>query len=375
MKKILITLFTLITFIGSANTDSLTDTDKAAQKALAEQYVQALQNKDLNAVNQLIDYDFFEKRFVSQLSAENKSLRPPSLEKQRRVQEIYSNSINITLLGWKDISGFSGYVIRFIDEKYTTRYVGLIFEKINNKWKIVDFYNVSLKSPVSSLLASSQALTVLDKGSVGNQVIHRYEERDIVKVVILFRRISDKRYLKAIKIYRGLSDEIKKEEVILDLGLIIANNFSDEQFYNELLTVIGKYHQNKPKYYWQLHDYFVMKKEYDKAREIGKNFFIAISDKAMMNLGLANISFIEKDYPRALKEIKQCVKAESTFKVCYDYWISVADTMKNYEEEVAAYNALSKNLGYQFTKSMFNEKEDGNFIHSDAFKNWDIPEK
>ncbi len=39
MKNILITLLTCIAFFGSANTDSLIDTDKAAQKALAEQYV------------------------------------------------------------------------------------------------------------------------------------------------------------------------------------------------------------------------------------------------------------------------------------------------------------------------------------------------
>ncbi len=376
MKKILMILLTCLAFIGSANTDSLTDTDKAAQKALAEKYVQALQNKDMNAVNQLIDYDIYADNMLRNLSAKNKKGNNSLLTTakvrfvlgQKNYQKIYSHNKNITLMDWVDVPNFSGYIVRFINSDYVSFYLGLVPKKINQQWKIVDFYDPVKQDRISHFVANSmnkmafnkdRAITKIDKG----------------KHVLFAEKIKQRQYAQAIKIYRSFSDDVKREEAVIDLGLGITDHFSnDEKFYDELIEIVGTYNRDNPKYYSRLLDYYILKKEYGKAKEGIKNFFASVSDTAMMNFQLAGISVMEKDYSSAFKEVKQCIKAEPHLLACYEMWINVADTMKNYDEEVLAYQATSKKLGMNFTKSMFNEKEDGDFVHSDAFKNWDIPD-
>ncbi len=380
MKKILMTLFTLIAFIGSANTDSLTDTDKEAQKALAKQYVQALHSKDMNAVNQLIDYDVYADNLLKNLSVKDKQRNTQLLNKiklgfiqeQKNYQKIYSKSDYITLLGWQETPKFSGYMVRFINSDNVSFYFGIVPKKINNQWKIVDMYDPTKLDVMSHFGANAMNQMLFDKNNVLAGLIKNYSAIDMGKFVRFSKKIKQKQYAQAIKIYRSFSDDLKREEPVIDLGLDMTTYFSDdERFYKELIEVVGTYHRDNPKYYSPLVNYYLIEKEYDKARKGTKSFFASI-DKAMMNVMLANISIFEEDYPRALKEAKQCAEVEPNLKPCYDMWIDVADTIKNYDEMVTAYNTASKNLGSQFTKSMF--KDNGDFIHSDAFKNWDIPE-
>ncbi len=383
MKKILMTLLTVIAFIGSANTDSLTDTDKAAQKALAEQYVQALQNKDLNAVNQLIDYEVYADNILKNLSLKDTKrnkrrlnrIKEQFIQWQKNYQKIYSNSDYITLIGWQETPKFSGYMVRFINSDYISFYFGIVPKKINNQWKIVDIYDPTKLDVMSHFGANAMNQMLFDKDSVLIEFLKDYSVIDIGKFSRFSQKVEQKQYVKAIEIYRSFSDELKREEVVLDMGLGMAAHFSDDEtFYEELIEIVGTYHRDNPKYYSPLINYYVIKKEYDKARQGTKNSFASI-DKAMMNFQLANISILEEDYPRAVKEAKQCAKVEPNLQPCYDMWINLADIMKNYDEEVLAYQTLSKNFGGNFTKSMFSEQEHGDFMRSDAFKNWDIPEK
>ncbi len=384
MKKIVMTLLTCLAFIGSANTDSLTDTDKAAQKALAEQYVQALQERDVKLINRikLINYYVYADRILENIvhketqSKKDFILQGMLIDTQKELQKIYFDSIDVRLLGWRKSSSFSGYIIRLISQNYVPTYLGLIMEKINNQWVIVDFYDVVVQKNISDIKSHTinQIFPNADY-SITGRLLKNNKVAELEKVTDFLISVQQKDGKNAIKFYDTLSNDLKKNEVIIDRGLLVADNYDDEQFYKGLLTIIAKYHQKNPKYSGRLVDYFLMNKSYDKARLLVQNGFTSLSDNAMMNLLLTNISFTEKDYPRALQEIKQCVKAEPNLQPCYEMWINVADAMQNYNEVVTAYNTASKNLGIQYTKSMFNEKEDGDFMRSDAFKNWDIPEK
>ncbi len=384
MKKILITLFTVIAFFGFANSDSLIDTDKAAQKALAEKYVQALQEKDLNAVNQLIDYDVYADNVLTKLSVKDKNqeknqlnkLKAQAIQYQKKSQKSYTQKDYITVIGWLEQPKFSGYMVRFINSEYMTSYLGIMPKKINNQWKIVDFYDVSKQDTISNFVATTLNQTVFNKDSVIARLIGSYNAIDMSNYVLFAKKIKQNQYPQAIKIYHSFSDDMKREETVVDMGLSITKYFSDDRaFYNELIETIGTYHKDNPKYHARLISYYFIKKEYGKARERIKNFCSLISDKAMMNFTLGQVSFTEEDSPRALKEIKQCAKAEPNLKPCYDLWIGIADTIKNYDEEVLAYQTMSENLNIDLNKSIFNEQEDGDFMRSDAFRNWDIPEK
>ncbi len=375
MKKILITLFTVLSLASCTSTKDFTDINGQGQEALAKKYVQALRNKDLNTVNQLIDYDTFADRMISHLSVKDKlprNLKVSFINAQKPNQKIYSNNAYITLLGWRELPNFSGYLIRLFSKKHSPSYLALVTQKINQQWKIVDFYEVVGKKTTSSAVATQLS----GVSGIIKQLKNNYGEADRKKLARFLQYKANKQFPQAIKSYRSFPSSLKKEEFIVDLGLDIRIDYPDsKRFYNELLTVIAQYHQNNPKYYGLLSNYFLMKQNYDKAREIEKNFFSSLSDNTMLYFSLADISLAEKDFPRALKEIKQCTKVEPNFKPCYLLWLGTANKMKNYDEKVAFYNALSKNFGKKLTKSMFNENKDGDFIHSDAFKNWDIPEK
>ncbi len=387
MKKILLTLLIFLTFISSANPDDFTDTDKAEQKILAEKYVKALQERDFNTVNQLIDYDTYAERFVDQLSFKklkdlkdlkkvvSKRLKVKFIEGRMMYQKIYSDSAYVTLIGWRKTDDFSGYFIRLVNENQSITYLGLVAKKLNKKWRIIDFYDVTRQETVSTFVAKMSEQMLLDSNSIMEKLEqnNNSDKVDEEKIGLLFAQIKNKKFPEAVNTYRGLSDALKKEKVVLDLGLSLTNLYENEKFYNELLAIIGQYYQNNPEYYNILIDYFLTRKDYDKAREISKKSSALMSDDGVMNLTLANISITEENYPRALQESKQCAKAEPDFIPCYDNWIAVADKLKNYDEEVAAYNMMFKNVSFKLNKSMFNEKDNGDFIHSDAFKNWDIP--
>ncbi len=381
MKKILMTLFVLIAFIGSANTDSLTDTDKAAQKALAEQYVQALKDKDLNAVNQLIDYEVYADNMLTKLSVKSQQPKKSLLKRkeqfiqgQQRLQQIYSNYNYFAVIGWRELPDFSGYVVRLINGGIPV-YLGIVSKEINQQWKIVDFYDPTKQDVMSNFIATSMHQIYFGKDSLIAGLSKSYSDVDMDNLLLFHKKIKQNKYPQAEKLYRNFSDDLKKEEAVLNTGLAISPYYPNSQnFDNELLAVIAQYHKNNPKYYGQLVKYFVIKKDYDKAREILQNFFTLLSDNAILNFKLVSISVAEKDYPRALQESKQCIKADPYFLPCYNTWARVADTMRNYDEEVLAYQTGSIILSIELNKSMFNAQEHSDFIHSDAFKNWDIPE-
>lgn len=371
MKKTALIILTLWAFMGYAQSD------KEAQREIAEKYVQALKDKDFATIDNLFDYDGTSKITLDKLGSEkaNKNQakwKSKTIEHFEKAHKKLSDSSHIKLMGQRKASNFSGFMVRLLDKDYNPSYLGLVFEKVNNQWVIVDYYDFVLGKKNTQKIINS--FTGFMSAVNNPEYVKKYGDSEKKKVLTLNRLLRARGYDKAKAVYQTLSEDLKNSEPFLHMGFKIAEHNKDENFYSELLSIIDKSHPNSLSFYPYFTDYYFLKKDYSKARKHLSGLIDRVgTDGATITLEII-ISFMEGDYQRVLKESHECVARESDFEPCYASWVTSASKMKNYTEVVKAYDTMLENTGGSLTKSLFNE-EDGDFVHSEAFKNWDIPEE
>ncbi|MDO6694987.1 hypothetical protein Q4574_16940 [Aliiglaciecola sp. 3_MG-2023] len=243
---------------------------------------------------------------------------------------------------------------------------------INDDKKVFDFHIASKGTEFSDSLTQATALMISTDDSFFGKMFGKEKVNE--EVMSQFQRIGSLRqsgqFVEAYKLLLSMPEEMRKQRVIIDTGIGLAQNINDEEYLAQL-SMLDKYYGHLPSTQFMLLDYYVMTENNIKTIRAMENVIKRFGMDGALGELTANLYYNVGNLSEALKYAYLGVNAEPSFEPPYWTLLTIYNEQQNYQGVADTLDLISERLYYEFTpESLGSEPAFAGFLASDAYKLW-----
>ena len=254
-------------------------------------------------------------------------------------------------------------------------YVLLITGKTEqDKPEIVDMFLLSSGSKLSVKVSSMTELMIKPEQSLLKTLLNvkEIDEDLLAKIKAIIANRNQGKLDKAYQLLQELPEQVRYARVIIDLGLQLTQQFS-EQEYRKQLSLLEQHYGSDDSTQFMLVDHHFFNQEFDKALTSIKTVSDKYGDDAALTNLNASVYFAQGQHKKAEQAALYAITLEPDFETAYWTLVSVQNMQKDYTSVIETLSSLKDLFGYQFTKENFrNEPFYQEFSQSSEFENWQI---
>ena len=242
------------------------------------------------------------------------------------------------------------------------------------KLEIVDMFLLSSGSKLSVKVSSMTELIIKPEQSLLKTLLNvkEVDEALLEKIKAILANRNQGKLDKAYQQLQELPAEIKHARAMIDLGLQLTQQFSDQE-YRKQLSLLDKYYGSNDSTQFMLIDHHFFNEEFDKALVSIKTVSDKYGEDAALTNLKASVYFAQGQHPKARQAALHAITLEPDFEAAYWTLVSVQNLQKDYVSVIETLSSLKDLFGYQFTKENFlNEAFYQEFSQSTEFENWQI---
>jgi hypothetical protein len=313
---------------------------KLSHTEIAQNFAQALNNQEVDAIANFVDFHEFGKLVASKLSTSD-SIRHAIIEQYQTTNfaRAYTSSTfilpegEVGSFGYKNIvstTEFGDMPMVRIDYETGGHEFMLLF--INEKNLIEDFFFASKGNRVSAAVAGATQLILPAQNGFISRLLGT--STDSKEVLTKFQKMlalrQQGRFNEVYEILQSLPDEIQSKREIIDFKILISQSVSDEA-YTEALGQLDKYFGENESTSFMLVDLHVTNENYEAAtRSVEKAMQFWGNDSALVHLK-ANIAFMMGDSKKAIELSKEAVSLEPSYEEPYWTLVTLQEQEKDFE--------------------------------------------
>ncbi|MEP4889030.1 MAG: hypothetical protein ABJV04_03310 [Aliiglaciecola sp.] len=362
--------------MGGSNTDSVF-AEASAQTAIA--FAEALNNHDIDSLGEKTDTASLGRIVGSALFSKQRDIndfvRGFSSEGTRKTLinnlfvQFFNEESNSSFIRMLDEQGALRPLIRIDYSSGGHEYLILF---LNEDQKIYDFHIASKGGQFSDSLTQATALMISTDDSFFGKVFGK--EKINKDIVTKFQQIGRLRQTgqieQAYRLLQGMPEEMKKQRVIIDTGISLAQNISDAEYLKQL-GMLDKYFGHLPSTQFMLIDYYVMTEDNVKTQQAMENVIKRFGMDGALGELSANLYYNVGEMNEALKYAYLGVNAEPSFEPPYWTLLTIYNEQQNYQGVADTLDLISERLYYEFTpESLGSEPAFAGFLASDEYNLW-----
>ncbi|MFA3792934.1 hypothetical protein AB6T38_17640 [Aliiglaciecola sp. SL4] len=362
--------------MGGSNTDSAF-AEASAQTAIA--FAEALNNHDIDSLGEKTDTASLGRIVGSALFSKQRDIndfvRGFSSEGTRKTLinnlfvQFFNEESNSSFIRMLDEQGALRPLIRIDYSSGGHEYLILF---LNEDQKIYDFHIASKGAQFSDSLTQATALMISTDDSFFGKVFGK--EKINNDIVAKFQQIGRLRQTgqieQAYTLLQDMPEDMKKQRVIIDTGISLAQNISDAEYLKQL-GMLDKYFGDLPSTQFMLIDYYVMTEDNVKTQQAMENVIKRFGMDGALGELSANLYYNAGEMNEALKYAYLGVNAEPSFEPPYWTLLTIYNEQQNYQGVADTLDLISERLYYEFTpESLGSEPAFAGFLASDEYNLW-----
>ncbi|WP_342804988.1 hypothetical protein [Alteromonas sp. M12] len=359
------------------NNENSVFAQQSAQSAI--KFAEALNNHDIDSLGEMTDTknlgQIVGSALFSKQSEINDFVRGFSAERTRKTlinnlfAQFFNEESNSSFIRMLDEQGALRPLVR-ID--YATGGHEYLILFLNEEQKVFDFHIASKGAQFSDSLTQATALMISTDDSFFGKMFGK--EKINKDVVEKFQRIGSLRqsgqFLEAYKLLLSMPEDMKKQRVMIDTGVGLAQNINDQEYLAQL-SLLDKYFGHLPSTQFMLLDYYVMTENNVKVMQAMENVIKRFGMDGALGELSANLYYNAGEMNEALKYAYLGVNAEPNFEPPYWTLLTIYNEQQNYQGVADTLNLISERLYYEFTpESLGSEPAFAGFLASEEYQVW-----
>ncbi|GAC13204.1 hypothetical protein [Aliiglaciecola lipolytica] len=380
----LLTIFLLSSLVSLANAQQMGGKNQKSDfteqsAASAGVFVDALNAKDLDTLGKLTDTEKLGRIVATALFSKQKDINDFILGfSSPSTQKVLINN----LFGQFFIEEANTLFVRMIDEQgvlrplvridYATGGHEYLILYLNEAQKVYDFHLASKGGLFSTSLTQATSLMVsTDDSFFGKMFGNAKINQDVMNKFQQIGRLRQAgQFEQAYRLLQNMPEEMKKQRVIIDTGIMLAQNINDDEYLTQL-GLLDKHFGDSPSTQFMLIDYYVMTNNNTKTLQAMANVIERFGMDGALGELSANLHYNLGQMNEALKYAYLGVNAEPSFEPPYWTLLTIYNEQQNYQGVADTLNLISDRLYYEFTpESLGSEPSFAGFLASDEFKTW-----
>ncbi len=291
--------------------------DVSREEALqfAEQLSQAFAERDVAAVNRLIHWDLLLARSFRDLDLPPAFLQGAEQGIRRKgildVVQSLGNTGKVSFLQVKQRDGFTSVLFRVVDQSQSLNYHEYLLVRHQGRIVAADIHVLALGSTMSQLIRRNLVAVGqhLPKGVLGklfgaSRTVLAKHERDLLAISQAMRTRDFDSFLAA---YRRLPEELRRIYMVQLVRLQLAAASPDEKHYLEAYRDFVRYFPDDPALNFMSIDFYVARKQFDKARKQLKTIRKLVGDDPYLDF-LEGVFFSAAQQPdMALQKYRSAI--------------------------------------------------------------------
>lgn len=364
--------------IKSAGSPNKPQSDSMQQQT-GEAFVNAFNARDIEALRDMLDINGVAESVGKELTDNDKELAD---FKQGFVSPENHMNFAKNAFGGAMQEGSSAKLLKILNEQGKKRplirvdvaqggheYIMLHVTQLN---RFNDVYFASSGKTLGESVIQASRLMFAPSDSLIKRMFGRIDVKQ--DLVDKFQKIGELRrdgnFTGAFEVFNSLPENVQNERVIIDTGIVIAQNVSEDAYLN-LLGKLATHYGNDPTTQFMLIDYYTTIENFEKVQLALDNLIDRFgADGALYNLK-ANIAFMAGDNLDSIAHSSQGIETEPEFMDSYWTLVHVLNQENRYSEMVKVFDKITQQFNWQFTAEDF--KADPNyeaFTNSPAFAEW-----
>ena len=330
-------------------------------EAIGLEYTDALNKKDIQKLAKLFDMESFAYAAARTVFESKKEINGFVKGVLKRTEEQFLSQI------------FSAVFNREVKAKYLRllendqpliridytegghEYAILYLKRIApGKIVVVDMFFLTSGQKLSVALGAASQLLLRPSKSILKRIFGKAEIDS--KMLVAIRDIGKLRiagkYKEAYDLITTLPEAIKKNRIVIDTSIQLAQYINDEE-YRKQLTRLDKYYGQDETTTFILIDHYFFNGDYDKALLSMDRLIDRLGvDGALLNLK-ANAYYAAKKYTKAQEYARKAIQQEPSFEDAYWTLITTLTETGDYGGTILVLNQVEKKFGYKFKAEDF----------------------
>lgn len=164
--------------------------------------------------------------------------------------------------------------------------------------------------------------------------------------------------------------EVQSTQVISMLKVHYANLISEEEYFKQL-TLLDKYHGDKPELFFMLIDYYFYTDKFDRAFSSLEKLQKRFKNESEVSYLQSIICYSKKDYSCAVEYSKLAISQDNSDEDYYWFLAAAYNANRQFSELVRLFNDIMVQFDVIFDPELFQQDPDYQmFAQSDAFALW-----
>ncbi|WJG10234.1 hypothetical protein [Aliiglaciecola sp. LCG003] len=345
----------------------------------AVDFVDALNRQDLTKLSQYIDLNTIGTGIATRVLSKQQDIndfvsgftQPQNQTKmvQNMFSSVFQDNFHAQFMRMLNEGGVERPLIRISYQDGGLEYLILY---LSEQQKIVDTYMATSGKLMTDALTQATSLMInTDDSFLGRVLGSKKIDKDILES---FNQIGSLRrsgnFEQAFQVLKSLPESLQKERVIIDLGVVLAQSISDEEYMKQL-TLLADNFANDPSTQFLLIDYYVVKEDFQKVISSIYNVIERFGPDGHLYELAANVHHTMGKIDLSINASKKGINAEPDYEG--NYWMLNYLYLESRDFAAVAANLsqIEQKLGYEFSReSLAQEEMFKEFIQSDEFDQW-----
>ncbi|MES2594178.1 MAG: hypothetical protein V4662_02525 [Verrucomicrobiota bacterium] len=354
----------------------LTASEKVQAGAFAQELIQAVEKKDHEKVNAVVDYDFMAEEIFHGFTGSTQMKRGfmESVKKNPGgiFYEVFGQPGRV-VRHWKR-NGIPAITLRFVLSEGGASYFDIVLLRQKaGGFKVCDIYSYLFGVLMSKEARQTTAfVTGADAGMVAQILGSAARKKDMEALSKMVRASREGRPEEVISIYQALSPEMKNQPTAFLLYVKGLQHMGEER-QDEYATALEKARGilgNDVTIDLLLVDRHVLREDYAAARKAVEVSLQTIGDDSYLQYLLGMMCVRTNDIPAAKEALKKAEAAEPDLFELVDLRMQTRAAEKDFAGVIQAVEAFKARTGATITPDMMTEPVYGDFKKSPEFTRW-----
>jgi tetratricopeptide (TPR) repeat protein len=341
------------------------DAKAPSHAEIAQKFAQALNNQEVDAIANLMDFQEFGKLVTSKLSTSD-SIKHAIVEQYQTTDfaRTYTNSTFILPPGEVGVFDYKRIIstkdfgnLPMVRVDYETGGHEFMLLLINEKNLIEDFFFASKGNFVSSAVAGATQLILPAQNGFISRLLGN-KSTDSADILSKFQKMlalrQQGKFIEVNEILQTFPDEILSRREIIDFNILISQSISDEA-YTEALGRLDKYFGDDESTSFMLVDLHVANEDFSSAiTSIEKAMVFWGRDSALVHLK-ANVMYMMGNSVKAMALSKEAIEIEPSYEEPYWTLVTLQEQEKDFEGINKTLALMQQQFDETFTPSRVSE--------------------
>ena len=251
------------------------------------------------------------------------------------------------------------YILFRLDGAEGIQYMSLKIRKVGDSFKIADLHNYNTNFLFSYTIGRFMALSY--KASKLSQFDPQSKVFEVFSNFSRALAVND--YEEMEKWFNLLPETYKYEPVIQNRRLVTAQ-ISGQENYHLVLEDVYKRFKNNDQFNYYLIDYYIYKEDFHGAIALFKEQSALFDGDNEIDVFIASLYFLGKDYQAALNEVKSIVIKSPDEERAYWLALSCLANLDRHHEMLVVLDILKHTFQYNINSEFFDEE-----VYYISFKN------